>query len=50
MDATQLGQFVVKTFSGLLSHKNLISLVKFLAKKHQASAGKISETFYYILA
>jgi len=49
MDATQLGQFVVKTFSGLLSHKNLISLVKFLAKKHKASTGQISETFYYIL-
>ena len=39
MDATQLAAFVAKTFSGLLSHRNIISLAKFLAKQHKRSAG-----------
>lgn len=49
MDATQLGEFVVEHFSGLLSHRNMVSLARFLAKQHQASAGQPAETFYYVL-
>ena len=50
MDATQLGTFVVKTFSGYLSHINMISLTKFLAKQHKLSSGTPTETFFYKLA
>jgi hypothetical protein len=49
MDATMLGAFVANTFSGLLSHRNIVSLAKFLAKQHKASTGQPAETFYYIL-
>ena len=49
MDATMLGAFVANTFSGLLSHRNIVSLAKFLAKQHKVSTGQPAETFYYIL-
>lgn len=49
IDSKELGLFVSKTFSGFLTHTNLISLATFLAKQHRLARTNQARDHYWDL-